>query len=166
MSARKRLTLVGSAALVVALLAFSAWRLLPTPPPPQLTLLNGERVSFAALRGRTVLLVFWATTCAPCVQEAPDLAALYTQLHARGFELIAVAMQYDPPARVLAFRDSQKLPYRVALDLDGTVARHFKVQAIPRALLLDANGDIVFDRLGKLDVDALRTQLEKLLRTA
>ena len=157
------------AALILAALALLALAWVITPArndsaAVRFTLINGERLTLAALRGRPVLLVFWATTCAPCVREAADLAALYRAWQPRGFELIAVAMRYDAPARVLAFKESQQLPYRVALDLDGAVAAYFQVEAIPRALLLDADGKIVLDKLGMLEMAAVRTQIETLLR--
>ena len=71
----------------------------PTPPLA-LADLDGRRVDLAALRGQVVLVNFWATSCTTCVAEMPQLMALHQRFQPRAFETLAVAMSYDPPARV------------------------------------------------------------------
>lgn len=149
--------------LLVAVAAFSSFQLLaPRAAAPDFLLLNGERLTQAKLRERPLLLVFWATNCPPCVHEAPQLAALYRARRAQEFEVVAVAMPYDPPANVLAFVRARDLPYKIALDLDGAVTRHYDVGPIPRALLFAADGRRVWDRLGALDLGQLRADLARL----
>lgn len=149
--------------LLLAVAALAGYRLLaPRAAGPDFLLLNGERLPQANLRGRPLLLVFWATNCPPCAREAPALAALYRAREAQEFEIVAVAMPYDPPANVLAFARAQNLPYKIALDLDGAVTRYYGVAPIPRALLFDANGKRVWDRLGVLDMGQLRADLARL----
>ena len=152
--------------LLLAVAALASFQLLPPrAAAPDLLLLNGERLPQASLRGRPLLLVFWATNCPPCVHEAPQLAALYRTRRAQEFEIVAVAMPYDPPAKVLAFARAHDLPYKIALDLDGAVTRHYEVGPIPRALLFAANGERVWDRLGALDMGQLRADLARLSAT-
>lgn len=146
-------------ALMLAVAALGSWQLLTPRAAPEFLLLNGERLPAERLRGRPLLLVFWATNCPPCVHEAPQLAALYRARRADEFEIVAVATPDDAPANVLAFTRAQQLPYRVALDLDSAVTQHYKVSAIPRALLFDADGKLVWDRLGALDMGELRADL-------
>lgn len=146
-------------AFLLAVAALGSWQLRAPATTPDFLLLNGERLAADRLRGRPLLLVFWATNCPPCVHEAPGLAKLYRARRAHKFEIVAVAMPYDAPANVLAFTRAQQLPYRVALDLDGAVTRHYNVTAIPRALLFDAKGKLVWDRLGALDMGKLRADL-------
>lgn len=149
--------------LLLAVAAFASFQLLaPRAGAPDFLLLNGKRLAQAELRGRPLLLVFWATNCPPCVHEAPQLAELYRARRAQEFEIVAVAMPYDPPANVLAFTRAQSLPYKVALDLDGAVTRHYQVGPIPRALLFDAAGGRVWDKLGALDLGELRADLARL----
>lgn len=132
-------------------------------PDVTFTLLDGERLHSAQLHGRPVLITFWATTCAPCIKELPDLIALYRELNPHGFDLIAVAVREDPPALVLEMKKKENIPYPIALDLDGSAAKAYGVQFIPRSFLLDAAGRIVLEKTGKLDIAALRMQVVSLL---
>ena len=112
---KKRATTLAIWAMV-AVLAAVAVTWLPhagteTPPEVEFVLLDGRKISLSALRGRPVLVSFWATSCPPCVEELPDLLRLYRDLHPQGFELIAVAAPYDPPTRVQTFAADHALPY-------------------------------------------------------
>jgi peroxiredoxin len=133
---------------------------------PQLsyTLLDGRQLSTADLRGQVVLINFWATTCASCVAEMPALADLHTQYHARGFDTLAVAMSYDPPAYVADFAERRKLPFGVAIDNTGAIARGFgDVQGTPTSVLIDKHGAIVRRYVGTPDFVALRSLVQELL---
>lgn len=70
-------------------------------------LLDGKREELQALRGRVVLVNFWATSCATCVKEMPAIAATYEKYKSRGYETLAVAMSYDPPPGTAAFASRQ-----------------------------------------------------------
>ena len=164
MTARTRQWLMLAVLLAVAALV-SLQLLSPRASAPDFLLLNGERLPQNKLRWRPLLLVFWATNCPPCVHEAPQLAELYRARRAQEFEIVAVAMPYDAPANVLAFTRAQNLPYKIALDLDGAVTRHYKVGPIPRALLFAADGKRVWDKLGALDLGQLRADLARLSAT-
>src|SRR6185437_15457592 len=88
--------------IVVAILAGAALLLFfgaaPAPAPAVVfTTLKGEKLPLRSLQGKVVLVNFWAPSCAPCVREMPMLADTYARLHARGFEVVAVAASYDPP---------------------------------------------------------------------
>ena len=125
-------------------------------------LLDGRKIALSALRGKPVLLAFWATNCKPCVEELPDLIKLYNDLHPKGFELIAVAMPYDPPLHVQTFVKNQRVPYPVALDAEGKAVRVFDgVPYVPMAFILDANGKIAYQQAGKLDIAKARRIIER-----
>jgi peroxiredoxin len=147
---------------LIAVIAASAALLLPglrlrSAPAVSFTLLDGRAVEFAQLRGRPVLIAFWATSCAPCVAELPDLVKLYRDLHPRGLELIAVAMPYDPPLHVQAFVRDHAVPYPVALDVGGVVWRAFdEVKFVPTTFLFDPQGEMIFRYVGKLDIARAR----------
>jgi len=151
---KRRAPLLAVLAAIVVLAAVLTW-LLPSSTPPKQTefvLLDGRTVSLASLRGRPVLVSFWATSCAPCVEELPDLVRLYHEWQPRGFELIAVAMPYDPPSLVQQFVQQRGVPYPVALDLDGKVTSAFGgVPYVPAAFLLAPNGRIELQYTGRLD---------------
>jgi peroxiredoxin len=147
---------------LVAIVATAVAVLLPshgirTAPETALSLLDGRTVTLGELRGRPLLLAFWSPTCAPCVEELPDLIALYRELAPRGLELVAVAMPYDPPLAVQTFVRAHEVPYPVALDVDGRVARAVDgVKVIPTTLLIDPKGQVVYREAGKLDIARAR----------
>lgn len=168
MKLRRRASPLVVLGLIIALATLAAW-LLPDqkPSPPAdlpFTLLDGRTLTLRELRGRPVLVAFWATSCPPCVEEVPDLIALYGELRPRGLELIAVAMPYDPPLQVQRFVRQYDLPYPVALDVTGKVVQGFDgVDFVPTAFLLDPAGDVVYRQVGKLDIDRARIALEPFL---
>lgn len=126
-------------------------------------LIDGGRVELGELRGRPVIVHFWATTCRECRREIPDLRALYLDLNPQGLEFIAVAMPYDPPNRVLEVAEQAPLPYPVALDIDGNAVRVFgDVSLTPTTFLISPEGEIVFRKTGPLDFDKLRGDIRKL----
>lgn len=148
--------------LLVAIAGAVITVLLPSTGPRRapdvaFTLLDGRTLPLAQLRGRPVLVSFWATTCRTCVEEMPDLVTLYQGLRARGFELIAVAMPYDPPSQVQDFVRARELPFPIALDVQGQVVAAFHhVRATPTAFLIDPAGEIVYRHTGRLDTERVR----------
>lgn len=79
------------------------------------------------LHGKPLIITFWATSCPSCVKEIPHLIALYEQYHPQGIEIIAIAMTYDPPNRVVSMTQEKKLPYHVVLDIKGGIWRKLSV---------------------------------------
>ncbi|MDO8703768.1 MAG: TlpA disulfide reductase family protein [Sulfuricaulis sp.] len=152
---------------VTAAIAVTVALLLPSSAPPsetEFTLLDGRKLTLQSLRGRPVLVSFWATTCSPCVAELPDLIRLYQEWQRLGFELIAVAMPYDPPTRVLEFVQRHGVPYPVALDIDGKITSAFGgVPYIPAAFLIAPNGSIELSYTGRLDIVKARRIISKYL---
>jgi thiol-disulfide isomerase/thioredoxin len=134
------------------------------PEDVSFTLVGAPPVVARALRGKPLLIVFWASTCAPCIAEMPDLAQLYKELQPRGFELIALAMPYDPPNRVVAAREVLELPFPVAIDVNAKLVRRLGVPPqTPQFLLIDASGDVVTVHNGVWPIDKLRAAIEPLL---
>lgn len=137
----------------------------PPAPSTTLTLIDGSQVSLAALRGRPVLVNFWSTTCRICLHEMPRLATLYAELEPAGLEIIAIAMPYDPPVRVAAYAKQRRLPYLVALDIDGKALRAFGgVRGTPAWFLIAPDGTIAMRQYGELDTNGLRNRIERLLK--
>lgn len=136
-------------------------------PQSTFVLLDGSTTTTAELRGRVTLVNFWATTCVSCVKEMPMLAATYQKYQDRGFETIAVAMSYDPPAWVLNFATTRQLPFKVALDNTGQIARDWgDVKLTPTTYLVDKQGHIVKRYVGEPEVNALHRLIEDLLTKA
>lgn len=163
---RKSLLLGLAGAALAGVLAV-AWFHRPAAPQVAFTSLTGERITMAGLRGKVVLVNFWATDCPSCIREMPRLVDAYRKYHARGFETIAVAMSYDPPDYVLYYSHQNELPFPVALDIDGKLARAFgDVQATPMSFLIDRHGNIVRRYLGEPDFARLDALVDKDLQEA
>ena len=133
-------------------------------PESTFVLIDGAKTTTAELKGKVTLVNFWATTCVSCVKEMPDLVATYNKYQARGYETVAVAMSYDPPAWVQNFAQSRQLPFKVALDNTGEIARAWgDVKLTPTTYLVDKKGQIVKRYVGEPSFDALHQLIEKLL---
>lgn len=131
------------------------------------TLLDGRKASSGELRGKVVLVNFWATSCTTCVAEMPQIMATYERFRSRGFETLAVAMSYDPPAYVARFAETRKLPFGVVIDNTGAIASGFgDVRLTPTTFVIDKRGAIVKRYVGAPDFAKLNQLLEELLRAA
>jgi peroxiredoxin len=132
-------------------------------PAVAYTLLDGRQGDLAALRGHVVLVNFWSTDCAPCVEEMPALVANWRRFSPQGFETLAVSMQYDPPALVSNFAQARALPFGVVIDNTGDIARRLgNVQFTPTSLLIDKRGKIVRRWVGKTDFETLAPLIARL----
>lgn len=127
--------------------------------------LEGNAVELESLRGKPVLITFWATSCTGCVKEIPHLVDLYNEFAPQGLQLLAIAMSYDPPNHVVAMRDARQLPYTIALDLSGNAALAFGgVRLTPTSFLIAPDGRIVREKVGELDMNEVRAQLRAMLK--
>lgn len=160
----KRYLAAAVAVLAIAVAAFF-W-LDKREPAPNLpyTLLDGSRHATDQLRGKVVLVNFWATSCVSCIKEMPALAATHERFVTRGYETLAVAMSYDRPDYVNHFATTRKLPFAVTLDRDGAIAHGFgDVQLTPTSVLIDRQGRIVKRIVGEPDFAELHALIDKLL---
>lgn len=135
-------------------------------PEASYTLLSGAKESTSSMKGKVYILNFWATTCVTCVKEMPEIVSTYNKFAAQGFDVLAVAMSYDPPAYVLNFAETRKLPFKVALDNTGAAAKVFDgVRVTPTSYLIDKQGRIAKRWVGEPDFAALHQEIEALLKT-
>lgn len=152
--------------IVLGLLAALALALMQKPKAPDVTFttLEGKTISLAALEGKVVLVNFWATDCPGCIAEMPELIKTYNEYKPKGFEVIAVAMYYDPPSHVLTYTKNNALPFPVMHDGYGEIASKFgNVQLTPTAFILDKQGNIISKVIGELDFPALHQLLNESL---
>jgi peroxiredoxin len=128
------------------------------------TLLDGSKATLSALKGQVVLVNFWATSCVTCVKEMPEIVATFEKFKAKGYQTLAVAMSYDTPAYVANFAKSRQLPFGVAIDATGDIAKQFgDVRLTPTSFLIDKQGAIVKRYVGAPDFPALHGLIEDLL---
>lgn len=138
-----------------------------TAPSVNYVLLDGSQATSQQWAGKVMLVNFWATSCTTCVHEMPQVIATFDKYKGRGFGTLAVAMSYDPPAYVANFAESRKLPFEVAIDNTGTVAKAFgQVQLTPTSFLINKRGEIVKRYVGEPDFDELHKLIETLLTEA
>jgi peroxiredoxin len=156
--------MVAAVLVVGGYLLFQGFGRSESVPDVGYTLLNGTKSTTADLRGKVVLINFWATSCTTCVHEMPQIVATHEKFKQRGFETLAVAMSYDPPAYVINFAESRKLPFAVAIDNTGAIAKSFgNVELTPTSVLVNKRGEIVKRYVGEPDFTALHALVDKLL---
>ena len=107
-------------------------------PAIQATAIDGHAVSLHAMQGKPVVLVFWASWCGPCRQEAPELAALAAS-YGGEVQFLSVNAGEDP-ALVKRTAAEWGISWPVVPDRSGAFSRAYSVQAIPLVLVLDADG--------------------------
>ncbi|ARP93341.1 peroxiredoxin family protein [Bordetella genomosp. 13] len=160
----KKLILALAVVVAAGIGGWFVWRPAPTAPDVTFTMLDGKQVSMHDLRGQVVLVKFWATSCVTCVKQMPDTIKAYNQYSAQGYQAVAVAMAYDPPNYVLNFAETRKLPFPVALDTKGELAKAFgDVRLTPTAFLIDKRGHIIKRYLGEYDQAEFHATVQKAL---
>jgi peroxiredoxin len=127
-----------------------------TPPPVgrgseapafDLQRLDGESLTLTQLRGKVVLVNFWATWCESCKDEMPAMETLYRELNGAGFDLIAISVD-DDRAIVAAFRDELGLTFPILLDPEKNAATAYQTFRFPESFLIGQDGIVVERYIG------------------
>ena len=133
-------------------------------PDVTLRLIDGNKLNLSSLKGKPVLITFWATSCPGCIKEMPHLVELYNELHTRGLEIIGIAMPYDRPDYVVEMVKRKKLPYLIALDLKGEAVQAFgNVSLTPTTFLIDDKGKIIKKKIGEMNMDVWKKRIVSIL---
>ncbi|QYF95264.1 redoxin family protein [Massilia sp. PAMC28688] len=152
--------------MVVAALAIGGYvtmRETPLAAAPAVTFvtIKGEKIPSQSLRGKVVMVNFWATSCVSCVREMPQMVETYNKFNSQGLEFVAVAMNYDRPDHVINFAEKHKLPFTVALDSGGDIAKAFNdVTMTPTTFVIDRDGNIIKRYVGEPDFAAVHLLLQ------
>ena len=131
-------------------------------PNFQLKSLDGQDVSLEDYRGSVVLVNFWATWCAPCIEEIPALEAAYRARQADGFVVLGVNFQ-ESPDDVRSFIEAFDVSYPILLDTNGQVMKTFRAVGLPVSLLIDREGVIQVRHTGLLNGTDLAKYMATLL---
>lgn len=151
--------IVAAAIAVIGYLSVSTQK---AAPEVTFTSLTGKKVPLHNLRGKVVMVNFWATSCDTCVHEMPQMVQTYNKYKDKGLDFVAVAMSYDPPNYVLNYAQTRSLPFTVALDTQGELARAFgDVKLTPTTYVIDKNGNIIKRYVGEPQFAELHQLLEK-----
>ena len=149
--------------MIIGLLAFLGVSLSQKEQAPDVTFttIEGKKIAMSSLKGKIVLVNFWATDCPGCIKEMPELINTYKQYKNKGFELIAVTMPYDPPAQVLNYTKMKSLPFPVMHDGFGEMQEKFgKVTLVPTTFIYDQKGNLLRHNIGELNFAQLHQQLD------
>lgn len=121
-----------------------------TQPDFRVTNLSGAPKSRSSLKGKAVLLNFWATWCPPCKEEIPSIDTLSKAMKGKNFEVFAVSLGEDAET-VRRFITEQKVSYPVYLDTRNTLAGSYASQGIPTTYILDKDGKFIAGMVGTYD---------------
>jgi peroxiredoxin len=141
-------------------------RPLPGQTAPRFTVndLAGNSLALSDLRGRVVVVNFWATWCPPCEGELPDLQALWQAYQARGVVFVGVAMQ-EEAAEVREMASDAGVSFPLALDPENRIASSYGVTAVPETFVIDAEGRVAYFHIGAVGQEQLQQELDSLLET-
>ena len=160
--------IAGLGALAAVVLAFAAiatissFTLRKPAPDVRFAALSGETFSTTELRGKVVLVTFWATYCKPCLHEMPTVVETHRKFAPLGYETVAVAVSRDDPRRVAELGSA--LPFKVVLDGTGTLAAKFgRVRITPTTFLIDKKGRVLARYVGAPDWARLHQLVEQAL---
>jgi peroxiredoxin len=137
----------------------------PQPAPPlALADLAGKRHSLADLKGKVVLVNFWASWCQPCVAEMPGMQRLLSSMAKRPFTILAVNSK-EPKATVWRFKKLLNIGFTTLLDRDGQVSQAWDVEVYPTSFLIDAEGRVRYAAYGAVEWDSAeaREKIEQLM---
>lgn len=145
--------------------SFSITNLAASPAPDiNFKTLHNTQVQLKQLRGKVILVTFWASNCPSCITEIEDFKSLYEDYHEQGLELFAISMAYDRPNYVVAAAKNHQIPYNIVLDLRGNIAKAFgQIQLVPTTLLIDSSGEVIYQTTGIFDLQMMQSRIELLL---
>ena len=125
---------------------------------------NGKVIELSRLKGKVVLVNFWATWCPPCRAEIPDFIEVYNTYKSKGFEIIGIALDEDGWSKVAPYIEKIKMNYPVVLGSAKVVQQYGGIEAIPTTFIVDKNGYIVASQGGLLSKELLEQKLKSLLK--
>jgi thiol-disulfide isomerase/thioredoxin len=154
--------------VMTTLVATLAWAATVSGPAPGFTLtsLDGQQVSLASLKGKVVMVNFWATWCVPCRQEMPHLEALYQRYNSLGFELLAVNVEKNNADGARKWLQETPVSFTVLTDPNNEITKLYKVQTMPSTVLVARDGTMRFIHHGYKPgyENDYQTQVRALLR--
>ncbi len=131
-------------------------------PSFEVTSFSDGKISLDKYKGSPVVLNFWASWCAPCKREAPDLEKTYNFFKNRGVAFIGIASD-DTKDNALKFVEEFKITYPNGMDEEEVVSKKYSVLTLPITFVIDREGNISFKKVGQIDEDRLKKEIRKVL---
>ncbi|TDL63021.1 redoxin domain-containing protein [Rhodococcus qingshengii] len=122
-------------------------------PDFELKTLSGDTVKLSDLKGKKVMLNFWATWCPPCKAEMPAMEEFHKEA---GDEVVILAVNIDPHLDVKAFVDENGITFPIPLDAEDKVNETYQVLSIPTTYFIDTKGNIGNKFIGAMNLDAMK----------
>lgn len=136
----------------------------PIAPQAQFKDLKGNQFNLKQLRGKPVIINFWATTCPGCVLEIPALVDLSTKYAKDNLVIIGIAMDYDPESQVREMVRQKTMNYPVVLDSKGELAKAFgDVTLTPTSFFINKDGTIFKHKLGEMSHSEIETNIQSII---
>jgi thiol-disulfide isomerase/thioredoxin len=154
--------------IVLTLFLFTAYaaQLVKRQKAPNFSLQsqNGKMIELSKLKGKVVLVNFWATWCPPCRAEIPDFIEVYKAYKSKGFEIVGIALDEDGWLKVTPYVEEVKINYPIVLGSAKVVQQYGGIDAIPMTFIIDKKGYIVDSQMGILSKELLEQKLKSLLK--
>ncbi len=132
-------------------------------PDFNLTDLSGQPLKLSALRGKVVLLDFWATWCPPCVAEIPHFVDLHAQYKGRGLEIVGLSLDEGGPPAVRPFLQSHRVKYPIAMATPQITQAYGGIRGIPTTFLIDKAGNVARKYVGFQERAVFEREIRSLL---
>jgi peroxiredoxin len=123
---------------------------------------DGQPISLSQFRGRPVWINFWASWCAPCWAEFPDMDAVYRQHREQGLVLLAISFA-ESPEDVRAYLERARPAFTIGVDPPGAVAGQYRVLGLPTHIFVDAEGIVRDVRVGSMNQELMQEKLASIL---
>ena len=142
------------------------WIAEPYDAPKLSILLKDKSLSLSEVKGKVVLLDFWATWCGPCVESVPQIEEMQQKYKSKGLEVWGVAMEVDGGTHIAEFAEQHSLSYKLGMPSDIKSAHDFKADEIPKVMLIDKKGKVRWEAVGFAPGghDELGSAIDKLLK--
>jgi len=125
---------------------------------------DGKIVELSKLKGKVVVVNFWATWCPPCRAEIPDFIKVYDTYKSKGFEIVGIALDEDGWEKVKPFVDKNKISYPIVLGTAAVVQQYGGIEGIPTTFIVDKKGNVVERQVGMLTKGMLEQKIKVLLK--